>query len=122
MVAVGVKVDSVIAVAVGSIAESAVGLMLLVVGEVTGAVGISVVIIEGLLTVGKELSLSSGAFLPKTMHKTIMIIARKSPRRASKIHGNGFFFAVAADNTVFSSNDFIQYRQNCALSVNSDLQ
>jgi hypothetical protein len=115
---------SVVAVAVGSIAESAVGFVLLVAVALTVAVvvGISVVIIEGLLTVGKELSLSSGAFLPKTMHKTIMIIARKSPRRASKIHGNGFFFAVAADNTVFSSNDFIQYRQNCALSVNSDLQ
>ena len=125
-VAVGFNVGSVVAVAIGSLVEFAEEFVLLVAMEVTVAVAVAgsavVIFLVGLLVSGKELSLSSGAFFAKTMHKTIIMIVNKSPRSASKIHGNGFFFAVAAGNTVFSSNDFIQYRQNCALSVNSDLQ
>jgi hypothetical protein len=94
--------------------------------EVTVAVAVAgsavVILLVGLLVAAKVFFLLSGSFWLKTTHKMAIVIINKSPRSASKIHGNGFFFAVAADNTVFSSNDFIQYRQNCALSVNSDLQ
>ncbi len=131
-IVVGVAVGFVVAVAVGFLvdveAAVAVGFTVdvIVAVEVTVAVeiGPSVAIAAGLWGVAKELSLSSssGAFSPKAMDKMIIIITKESPRSASKIHGNGFFFTVAADNTVFSSKDFIQYRQNCALSVNSDLQ
>jgi hypothetical protein len=133
-VAVGVVVGFVVGVTVGFVVDVAVGFVVgvavgftvdvIVAVEVTVTVeiGPSVVITAGLWGVAKELSLSSGVFSPKAMHKMIIIIAKESPKSASKNHGNGFFFTVAADKTVFSSKDFIQYRQNCALSVNSDLQ